>query len=361
MNIRDYGWNDFFDNEWKKCFKVGLFPGRIIADYGQIVRVMTEDGEFQVNRPITKHDKGMEIAVGDWVALQDSHENNSHEAGAHQIAFVLPRRTKFSRTAAGIELKEQIVAANVDMVFLIQSLNKDFNMRRLERYMITAWESGAIPVVILTKSDCCNNVEDKISTVYSTVPGVDVHAISCLTGEGTSDIERYLRPGKTIALLGSSGVGKSTLLNYLAGRELLKTGEIREDDDKGRHTTSHRELFLLPNGALLLDTPGMRSLSLWEADTGMEAMFGDIEELVTQCRFFDCKHMSEPGCAIREAINRGSLEDRRWESWSKLQKEMMILEGRKKMKQKIKEKQIIKLSSNNKYKEQKHQFAKEEY
>lgn len=343
MNLKDYGWNDSFENEWIKTSHEGLFPGRIIADYGQIIRVVTEEGELQVSRPIAKHEEGVLMAVGDWVAIQ-----YSQETGAHQICSVLPRMTKFSRTAAGIELKEQIVAANVDIVFLIQSLNRDFNMRRLERYMITAWESGAMPVVVLTKADCCDNVEEKIAIVNTTVPGVDVYAVSCLTGEGIQEVRKYLSPGKTIALLGSSGVGKSTLLNYLAGRELLKTGEVREDDDRGRHTTTHRELFLLPEGGLILDTPGMRSLSLWEVDAGMEAMFGDIEELVTQCRFFDCQHEREPGCAVRVALKSGALERRRWESWSKLQKEMVNFEHRKEMKQKLKEKQWIKQMSSNK-------------
>jgi ribosome biogenesis GTPase len=191
-------------------------------------------------------------------------------------------------------------------------------------------------------------VEEKISIVNATVPGVDAHAISCLTGDGIQEIRKYLAPGKTIALLGSSGVGKSTLLNYLAGRELLKTGEVREQDDRGRHTTTHRELFLLPEGGLILDTPGMRSLSLWEADAGMEAMFGDIEELVTKCRFFDCQHRREPGCAVRRALNNGTLERRRFESWSKLQKEMESFERRKEMKQKLKEKQWMKQMSSSK-------------
>lgn len=343
MNIKDYGWNDYVESEWNKySTKEGLIPGRIIADYGQKIRVITEIGELEVGRSLSKYGEGLLLAVGDWVVL-----NYSEETKAYYIHCVLGRKTKFSRAAAGIELKEQIVASNVDIVFLIQSLNKDFNMKRLERYMITAWESGAMPVVVLTKADCCDNIEEKISTVYTTVPGVDVYAVSCLTGEGIPEILKYLVPGKTIALLGSSGVGKSTLLNYLAGRELLKTGEIREYDDKGKHTTTHRELFLLPEGALILDTPGMRSLTLWEADAGMEAMFGDIEELAAQCRFVDCEHENEPGCAIRAAVNNGTLERRRFESWSKLQKEMVNFEHRKKMKQKIKEKQWKKLLTNN--------------
>lgn len=341
MNINNYGWNEYFEKEFKKYDSDGLVPGRIIADYGQMIRVVTDNGEIQVRRPVAKSEGSMHMAVGDWLVLQLIHDD-----GTYLVHSVLPRQTKFSRVAAGIEVKEQIVASNVDIVFLIQSLNKDFNMRRLERYMIIAWESGAIPIIVLNKSDCCDNLADRLSTVYATVSGVDVHAISCLTGEGIPEIRKYLSPGKTIALLGSSGVGKSTLLNCLAGKELLKVGDIRTDDDKGRHTTTHRELFLMPEGGLILDTPGMRSLSPWEADTGMEAMFGDIEELVTQCRFFDCRHKSEPGCAVREALNNGSLEMKRWVSWSKLQREIVAFENRKRMKKKLKEKQAQKNKSN---------------
>lgn len=343
MGIIDYGWNEYFENELKEFSAGGVFPARIIADYGQFIRVVADNGEIMVNRPAAKNGEYMLMAVGDWIVLKHSQDSSSYH-----IQGVLPRKSKFSRAAAGIEVKEQIVAANVDIVFIIQSLNKDFNMRRLERYMITAWESGAKPVVVLTKSDCCDDVASKISTVNATVPGVEVHAISCLTGEGVSEIRKYLIPGKTIALLGSSGVGKSTLINYLTGKELIKTGEIREHDDKGRHTTTHRELFLLPEGGLIMDTPGMRSLLPWDADAGMEAMFGDIEELVTRCRFSNCRHENEPGCAVREAINNGTLDIKRWESWSKLQKEADNFEKRKKMKEKIKEKQVLKQKSNSK-------------
>jgi ribosome biogenesis GTPase len=334
MNIKDYGWDQHFEQEWNQICTEGMFQGRIVADYGQMLRVAVETGELLVNRPIKKHINDMQPAVGDWVALE-----YSAEAQATTIRVVLKRKTKFSRAAAGIEVKEQIVAANVDTVFLMQSLNRDFNMRRLERYLIAAWESGAMPVIVLTKADCCNDVADKMSIVYNTAPGVEVHVISCITGEGIEEIRKYFLQGKTVALLGSSGVGKSTLLNTLAGKELLKTQEIREDDSRGRHTTTHRELLLLPEGGLILDTPGMRSLSLWEADAGMELLFGDVEELTKLCRFHDCKHQNEPGCTIREALGTGKLELKRWESWLKLQKELAHLEAKKEGKLRLQEKQ----------------------
>lgn len=347
MSIKDYGWNEYFENEFKKYTGKEYIPGRIVADYGPKVRVVTEHEEVLVDRPKAYKDEFIQMAAGDWIVLKYYEESK-----AYQIQGILPRKTKFSRAAAGIEVKEQIVAANVDVVFLIQSLNKDFNLKRLERYMITAWESQAMPVVVLTKADCCENVEEKVFEVNSRIPGVDVHAISCFTGEGIPEIMKYLAPGKTIALLGSSGVGKSTLLNYLAGKELLKTGEIREHDDKGRHTTTHRELILLPNGGLILDTPGMRELLPWEADSGMDILFGDIEELAKRCRFADCRHEDEPGCAIREALENGTLDIERFKSWSKLQKEMASFENRKQVKQKIREKQIFKQERVNKINKQ---------
>ncbi len=264
MDLRIYGWDDFFEDKFIDIKKDTLRPGRIVADYGTMLRVVTEKVEVLSNRPVKEYGNMGFPAVGDWVALDE--EN---------IRAILPRRTKFSRAAAGIEVKEQIVAANVDTVFLIQSLNRDFNIRRLERYMIATWESGAVPVVVLTKADRCEDAQEKAAIVYNTVPGVDVHILSCVTGEGIEEIRKYFSFGKTVALLGSSGVGKSTLVNTLMGVELLKTNEVREKDSRGRHTTTHRELVVLPGGGLILDTPGMRSLSLWEAETGMEVMFGD--------------------------------------------------------------------------------------
>lgn len=334
MSINDYGWNEYFEKEWKERSSDGMIAGRVIADYGQLLRIVTDSGELSVSRPVHKLNNDMLIAVGDWVVLEYVAE---YELA---IRAVLSRKTKFSRVAAGVELKEQIVAANVDTIFITQSLNKDFNMKRLERYLIAAWESGAIPVVVLTKADCCDDVVEKMAIVYSTAPGVEVHTISCITGEGIEEIQKYFVQGKTVALLGSSGVGKSTLVNTLAGEDLLKTQSIREDDSRGRHTTTHRQLILLPKGGLILDTPGMRTLSLWDTDVGMEVMFGDVEELTALCRFHDCKHQNEPECAVREALDTGKLEIKRWESWLKLQKELVHLEAKKEGKQRLQEKQF---------------------
>lgn len=334
MNIIDYGWDENFYSEYNEKQEQGMFPARVIADYGQILRVIADSGEILINRPVNKNGNGMQIAVGDWMLLK-----YDDEIRAERICNVLKRKTKFSRAAAGIEVKEQIVASNVDTVFIIQSLNKDFNMKRLERYLIATWDSGAMPVVVLTKADLCDDVESKKALVFETAPGVEVHAISCVTGQGIEEIRKYFGRGKTVALLGSSGVGKSTFVNFLAGGEILKTQAIREDDSRGRHTTTHRELVLLPGGGIVMDTPGMRTLLPWEADEGMEIMFGDVEVIAKSCRFHDCTHGNEPGCAVREALESGKLEEKRWNSWLKLQKEMAHLEAKKEGKLRLKEKQ----------------------
>jgi ribosome biogenesis GTPase / thiamine phosphate phosphatase len=327
MNLEHYGWNGYFQQHWINQTHYNeltntLLKGRVLADFGQLLQVMTEQGEVQVKRPTQKGDELM--AVGDWLALEEVGQR-----GDFIIRHVLPRKTKFSRAAAGTEVKEQIVATNIDYVFIVQSLNNDFNMRRLERYLIATWESGAEPIVILTKADCCSSIEEKLEQVHQTALGVKVHIISSYTGQGIDELDDYLKPGITIALLGSSGVGKSTLINTLVGEEVLKTQDIREDDSKGRHTTTHREIVRLNKGGLIIDTPGMRTLSLWEADSGMDHFFGDIEELMEQCRFSDCKHQNEPGCAVRQALNDGIIDAKRLESWKKLQKELRYVESKR--------------------------------
>lgn len=331
MNIYEFGWDQHFENEFNKI-DVEVIPARVISDNGQFVKVITEDDELLIQRRLRSSDEELQLGVGDWIAV-DKIEGTNH------IHSVLSRKTKFSRTAAGAILYEQIVAANVDTVFIMQSLNHEFNVRRLERYLIAAWESGAMPVIVLTKADCCEDIEVKKALVHEVAMGVDVHAISSITGEGLDDVRAYIEKGKTIALLGSSGVGKSTLANALAGKDILKTGDIREDDSHGRHTTTHRELVLLPDGGLILDTPGMRTLVLWQGDDSIDKMFDEIAELVTKCKFNDCKHRNEPGCAVREALENGTIDEKRWENYMKLQKELKYIDGKKRRKQRIKEKQ----------------------
>lgn len=344
--LEAYGFDPYFKIQWEtqqnESKEQDLLPARIIADFGQKLKVITELGECYALRPRQDQKLEQAFAVGDWITIHTP--NQQLETTIHSV---LTRKSKFSRAAAGIEMKEQIVASNIDVVFLVQSLNHNFNLKRLERYLITAWESGAIPVVILTKKDLCADAESYIEKTRDFAPGVDVFAVSNVTGEGIDDIKSYFKPGKTVALLGSSGVGKSALTNSIMGEYVAKTSEIREKDSKGRHTTTHRELVLLENGGMIIDTPGMRTLCLWEAEEGMQHVYGDIESLVKQCRFKDCKHQNEPGCAVKQAIYRGSLTTERWESWQKLQKEIRMVDAKIRRKERIIEKQFIQQSSKN--------------
>lgn len=253
-------------------------------------------------------------AVGDYVVATWPEDESPSI-----IESLFPRKSVFIRKAAGVDSHEQVVAANIDMVFVCMSLNQDFNIRRLERYLAIAWDSGALPAVVLTKADLCGNPAEKLAEVERIAPGVDTALVSSYRND-YEEVQKYLQPGKTIAFLGSSGVGKSTLINRLLGQEQIPTAEIRRDD-KGRHTTTHRELFALENGAFVIDTPGMRELGMWENESGIQAIFTDIEELSLQCRFSDCTHDREPGCAIRRALEEGTLEEARWRSYLKLKAE----------------------------------------
>ena len=253
-------------------------------------------------------------AVGDYVMVSCA---DPATAIIHQV---LPRKSLFVRKAAGTSKTEQAVAANIDTVFLCMSLNNDFNLRRLERYLAVAWESGADPVVVLTKADLCADLPQKQREVETIAMGVDILTTSSMELEGYRQIMPYITEGRTVAFVGSSGVGKSTLINRLLGEERLATDGLRKDD-KGHHTTTHRELLFLPNGAMVIDTPGMRELGMWDTVSGVEQTFTDIEALAARCRFRNCSHTSEPGCALRAALRSGELDSGRWQSYQKLKNE----------------------------------------
>ncbi|MBA3331525.1 MAG: ribosome small subunit-dependent GTPase A [Actinobacteria bacterium] len=319
------GWSPFFEDAFEPYAAAGLIPARITAQHRGAAVLVTADGELRADvagRLSHEAESGEMPAVGDWVAVRP------REEGRATIHAVLPRRTKFSRKEALSRTAEQVVAANIDTVFLVSGLGPDLSARRLERYLTMAWESGAEPVIVLTKIDLVDDVAASVAEIESIAFGVPVHAVNGITGEGLEQLAPYLAHGRTVALLGSSGVGKSTLVNRLYGQEILATRAVRESDGTGRHTTTHRELVLLPQGGLLLDTPGMRELQLWEAEGGLEGAFADITALAATCRFSDCAHRHEPGCAVLAALEQGELAPERLESYRKLQRELLALEAR---------------------------------
>jgi len=326
VDLTTLGWSEFFEVNFKSYAEQGYTCGRVALEHKNLFRVYTQHGEVLAEISGKLRHEAMSRsdlpAVGDWVVIRARPEGDRV-----MIHAVLPRRTSFARKIAGSRTEEQIVGANVDTLFLLTSLNQDFSLRRIERYLIIAWESGANPIIILSKSDLCDRVADLINEVQSVARGVPIHAISVVTGSGLQDIAQYFKHGQTVALLGSSGVGKSTLINYLAGVDHLKVQTVREHDDRGRHTTTHRELVLLPTGGLVLDTPGMRELQLWEGD--LQFVFDDIEALAGRCYFSDCQHQDEPRCVVREALAAGTIDAERYESYEKLQKELKYQARRK--------------------------------
>jgi ribosome biogenesis GTPase / thiamine phosphate phosphatase len=320
--LKSYGWSDALQHDFQPFAAQGLVPARVVVQQRNLYRLVAEAGEIEgriSGRFAHEAADGGYPVTGDWVAAE-------LKGGAAVIAQVLPRRTAFTRMAAGTAKDRQVVAANVDVALLAASLNADLNLRRLERYLATAYESGAGPIILLTKADACAEPDELIAGVEAIAFGVPVLAVSVRTGQGLAALSAQLEPGKTAVLLGSSGVGKSTLVNALAGAERMATREIREDDAHGRHTTTHRELILLPSGALILDTPGMRELALWDAEAGVAAAFAEttaqVEALAQGCRFRDCAHDREPGCAVHAALADGGLDAERWASFQKLRREL---------------------------------------
>ena len=325
-DLTTLGWDDTLAEQFETYPADGLIAGRVAVQHRGAYDVLTELGELRCDVAGRLYEESRSPAdlpaVGDWVAVAPRGDES-----AGTIQAVLPRRTRFSRKTAWQAAEEQVLAANVDVVFIVTSLNEDLNLRRLERYLILARESGAQPVVLLTKSDLASDAEAALAAVRSVAVDVPVHALSSVTGEGLDAVRSFLRPGVTAALLGSSGVGKSTLVNTLAGDERLETRELRSDG-QGRHTTVRRELVLLPGGALVIDTPGMRELQLWVADEALEETFDDVTSLFAHCRFSDCSHESEPGCAVKAALADGTLAPERWDSYLKLEAELAHLERR---------------------------------
>jgi len=328
--LQELGWNEFFErqwdeirakDEWEECF-----PARVSEENRGAYRLLSMQGEHtgELSGKL-RHQAGLRAdlpAVGDWVAAREN--PGTARATIHRV---FDRSSKFSRKVAGKRMDEQIVAANVDVVLLVTSLNRDFNMRRIERYLSLTWESGARPVIVLNKSDLCENAERMRSEAESVAMRVPVVTTSAVNGDGIEALRGFVRTG-TAALLGSSGVGKSSLINALLREERQPTRGIREDDDRGRHTTTSRQLILVPRGGVLIDTPGMRELQLWDADAGILQTFADIAALAEHCRFRDCRHRGEPGCAVEAAVENDELDAERLESFHKLEREEQFIEAK---------------------------------
>lgn len=320
----------------------GFEIGRIIAVHRELYRIVTNDGEFEaritgsfrnslIQSEMERTGKSVvhEVAIsGGYPVIGDFVRVRRADAESCTIHAIEPRHSVFYRINSAGHAESyrktalrQAVAANFDYVFIMQSLNRDFNPRRLERYLTLAWESGATPAVVLTKSDLAGDYTEQLRQTGEVAAGVDVFAVSAVTGEGLDALRGYIEAGKTVVFLGSSGVGKSSLVNALAGKVVMAAGDIREDDDRGRHTTTHRQLIMLDSGVMIIDTPGMRELGICDADEGLTQSFSDVEQYFGQCRFSDCSHKTEPGCALRAAIERGELSAERWESYLRLRDE----------------------------------------
>jgi ribosome biogenesis GTPase / thiamine phosphate phosphatase len=308
FDLRELGWtSELADN-----LEPGLVPGRVAAAHRGAFDVWTEHGSVRSRLPGRLMHDGLDVGVGDWVGLSDG-----------LIRAVLPRRSAIVRNAAGLTTTAQTLAANVDVAFVVSSLGPDLEPRRIERYLVTIWESGASPEIVLTKADRLDDPWELAAKVESVAIGVPVHVVSAVTGEGCDALRARIATGTTAVLLGSSGVGKSTLVNLWLGEEVMVTRETREDDDEGRHTTTHRQLLELPGGGLVIDTPGLRELQLWDVGSeALDATFADVEELAADCRFGDCTHTHEPGCAVLAAVETGELPRERLDSWRKLQREL---------------------------------------
>ncbi len=337
FSLASLGWGEPFASAFAPFAREGLVAARVVGQQGSY-RLATGEAELSAEAAgRLRREPGGLPAVGDWVAL-DSGSGGSPA----RIRAVLPRRSRFSRKVPGNRATEQVVAANLDTVLLVSGLDGDWNPRRIERYLAAAWTSGASPVVVLNKADRAEDPEARELATAEVALGVPVHRVSARTGEGVAALAVYFPEGATVGLLGSSGVGKSTLVNRILCEEIQQTGEVRASDDRGRHTTTRRELFRTPWGGLVLDTPGMRELQLWDGGEGVEAVFSDVETLAQGCRFRDCRHQGEPGCAVGAAVAAGTLDAERFESYQKLGREVEQLRQKTDVQAREREKQRVK-------------------
>ncbi|MBC8376485.1 MAG: ribosome small subunit-dependent GTPase A [FCB group bacterium] len=325
MSLEDYGWDETWAEKLAQAEDNRGIPARVISAHRSEYKVHTGETDISAKaagRLYHAPFRQTELpAVGDWVVVDDT-----DVSGKAIIRGVLPRKSTFSRKVAGKNSNEQVMATNLDTVWIVSTFGTDLNPARLERYVALVVESGARPVIILAKADLEELTEPIIESIQERIPNVPIYAVSAKAQTGLNNLSQYIAPGQTIALLGSSGVGKSTLINHFVGHELLHTAKVREKDGKGRHTTTHRELIFLPTGGLLLDTPGMRELQLWQQDDNLDKSFSDIDDIAVECRFSDCSHETEPGCAVIASVESGDLSEERFNNYRKLKKELTYLE-----------------------------------
>ncbi len=337
MNLEKWGWNSFLNDKHSNLADEGLVPGRIVKESTHIYWVETKAGRFQGqvsgHYMYTAIDSADYPTIGDWVAVRIKHDTAV-------IERLLDRVSSFSRKKAGIEAAEQVIAANIDYIFLVFGLEggRNYSPGAVERFLTRAWDSGASPIIVLNKCDLCESSEDYVIQTETIAPGVPIHLTSAITGEGMEDLKQYLIPGKTIAFTGFSGVGKSALVNTICGVDLMKTGIIRENDLKGKHTTTHKELILLDDGGILIDSPGLKELQLWGTEESLNSSFEDITEFAESCKFRDCSHSGEPGCAVQMALSSGELDHRRYENYLDMKKELQYLETKTSVKANLAEK-----------------------
>ncbi len=326
ISLDELGWNSFFQKHYQIKKIPGSLPARVISESRGSFQIYCQHGELSAGLAgkMRYHDGGEKQypAVGDWVVIKPLVDEKKAV-----IHAVLPRKSTFSRRACGDSTEEQIVATNIDTVFIVSGLDggRSFNLRRIERYLTLAWSSGAIPAIVLNITDLCDDIDSRVLSVESIAPGISVHPVSAREKTGLDSLRYYLNRGATAAFLGSSGVGKSALINALIGNDAQATGEVREDDRMGRHTTTRRQLILLPGGGIVIDTPGMREIQLWAGDEDLHGTFYDIETLAEECRYADCSHTAESGCAVKAAIERGELDAARLHSYHKLKNELHYL------------------------------------